>query len=98
MANITDLTGYTWTAKDVIDYGLLMNYSFELNFKLNDATTFSSWAVNEEPEASFEFKLFYDTTKVYDFDVNVWTDSKYKIVTFTGGKDATDFILIDWFT
>lgn len=100
-ATITDLTGYTWTAYNVVDtpttaityrfnftnYEVGNNVNY-LGFKLDNNTV--NWRYEEEG------KVYLKETFAIINGVKEWYASSYRVINITGGEDCTNIELINW--
>ena len=100
-ATITDLTGYTWTANNVVntpntaitykinftnfESGNYLNY---LGLKLDNNQVW--WRYNEGD------KIYLKDTFGSVSGVKKWYATRYRVINITGGEDCTNIELINW--
>lgn len=90
---ITDLTGCTWRANDVLT-GPGSSVSYSVNFQDaigNECTEISIFDLLGS--ASVNYMINGSLTSVY---FPPWADNCYKTITFSGGSDITNTALISW--
>lgn len=96
---ITDLTGYTWVANNILNISSSFNYS--INFYSSN-NSFSSidcdyYIDDDIPSGYFSYFIvgsMYDPA--YSIASAIWFDDDYKVITFSGGTDVTNSTLIAW--
>lgn len=83
---ISDLTGTKWIISDS-PYPLNNTYNLSFSSNGNSYTSILFQALMD--------RIKYDTTITYE--EGAWRDEAYKTVEITGGSDATNGALIEWF-
>ena len=93
---ISDLTGTTWVLKNRL--GDFSTLSCNINFTSN-SNTYSS--LSGSMRGARYIDLYYGSTVVGTYsdpnDSYSWNDQSYRIISITGGSDATNSTLISWF-
>ena len=100
---ISDLTGTTWVLNDSIAYmpsGYHLNgednlgYVYAINFSSN-GNSYSSITFGDIDYFGNDGGFAYGNTKVYN-QATGYTNNAYKMISITGGTDATNASLISW--
>lgn len=103
---ITDLTNTTWVFNDILDFSgsNVGGQTFTISFSSANANNsaiitylrigFGTWA------SSIQRYIYYYPSTTFSHNNAVmggeWQNEGYKIITFTGGTDATNADLISW--
>ena len=98
---ITDLTGYTWTAKSVITTpGSAITYNFNFtNFEGGNYRNYIGLELDNN-QVSWRYeeggKIYLNYTFGSVEGVKRWYESRYRVINITGGADSTNIELINW--
>lgn len=98
---ITNLTGCTWVANNVVE---IENVTYYVDFTSNsnnyNALSLENIVPPEAPNLGkglhYYAAISGTPTMAYDGDADAWVNSAYKTVIFTGGADIEDLALIAW--
>ena len=85
---VSDLTNTTWEISQYSYDISSMSSTYFINFTSNN---YNFTSINFSGRVMIEG--YYDNTQVY---VDGWVDDNYRIITITGGTDATNSDLIAW--
>lgn len=90
---LTNLTGTTWKFNDTIDFSLISsNTTFNINFIIFQSQA-TSLTIRPNDNELVCYVPGLDNVQIY---YNGWSNEDWKIISITGGTDATNSNLITW--
>jgi len=94
---VTDLTNTIWLFNDTVDLEDAELIDFGLNFKSNNVT-YDTFSFSPGRTSTFiYYSVSPSRTQAYSTSAG-WANTSYKVISITGGYDATNSHLISWLT